>query len=222
MNRLKLIVMTFFILLLCGCSLVYINSESIDDIINSIFSDETNLKSVSLDGYSYYLPQGTRLKTYSKSNSIIYYKKYKIYLYADLVSYYYKVENTYKTNKNSYYSRKFTARKKEGYLEINEISDNKYFIEFMYNYSKMEVLINKKDLNKTLTVMAYILNSIDYEDRILSSLVGELSNSYKNIEFNIFESNGTEDAYLDIVEQYDKNRINSKNEDILEINNDEK
>ena len=87
----------------------------------------------------------------------------------------------------------------------------------MYNYSKIEAYVEKKDLNKTITQMAYVLNSIKFNDSILDSLVGEKSLDYSEEEFNIFKPNGEQSDFLDYVEQYDDGRTESKNEDVLEL-----
>lgn len=207
------------ILLLSGCSVVYINRQSIDEIIDTILSSETKLKTVSLEGYSYYLPQGVNLKSSRNLNSVLYYNHNKMYLYVDLVAYYHKVENTYVEN-SAYYSKKIDINGKSGYLEITEL-DNQYFIEFMYNYSKIEAYVKKEDINKNITVMAYILNSVKFNDSILNSIVGEGSINYNEEAFNIFKSNGNDGSnFLDIIEQYDDGRMNSKDEDILDLEED--
>lgn len=204
------------ILLLSGCSIVYINKQSIDEIVDSILKTDTKLKTVSLEGYSYYLPQGVNLKSSRNLNSVLYYNHSKMYLYVDLVSYYHKVENTYVEN-SAYYSRKIDINDKSGYLEINQL-DEKYFIEYVYNYSKLEAYVKKEDINKTVTVMSYILNSIKFNDSILNSIVGEGSINYNEETFNIFKSNGNDtNNFLDIIEQYDDGRMNSKDEDILDL-----
>lgn len=213
---LKLFLLSTLIVLLSGCSLVYIDSESIDDIVN-LLGKKTNLKNVSLEGYSYFLPQGVNLKESIKANSVLYYNGYKMYLYADYLSYYHKVENKYNVSQNSYYSKKFTKNNIDGYLEINEIN-NKYFIEFMYNYCKIEGYVEKENLNKTLTNMAYILNSVKYNDKVLKSLIGEHYLNYNSETFNIYKANGSESSnYLDIAEQYDQGRKEAREEDILDI-----
>lgn len=215
----QIICMSLVIILLSGCSLVYINKQSLEETVDSILNQDTNLKTVSFDGFSYYLPQEVNLKSSNNSNSILYYNHNKMYLYVDLVSYYHKIENTYKENKNAYYSRLIDNKGKSGYIEITKVN-NKLFVEFMYNYSKIESYTTENDLKKTLTVMAYILNSIRYKDSILDSLVGEASINYKEEKFNIFKANGNDtNDYLDYVEQYDSDRIKAKNEDILEIEN---
>ena len=205
------------ILLLSGCSLVYVNKQSIDEILDNLLTTNNTLMTESFDGYSYYLPQGVNLKSGRSSNSVLYSNHNKMYLYVDLVSYYHKVENNYKINKNAYYSRKIELNNKQGYLEINEV-DNKYYIEFMFNYGKIEAYVDKKELNQTLTNMSYILNSIKFEDNILDFLIGESSLNYDEEKYNIYKINGTEVSnFLEAAGEYDTGRKDSKDEDRLEI-----
>ncbi len=212
----KLLYLGAMILLLSGCSIVDIEKQPMDEIVDSIISKETNLKSVSLEGYSYFLPQGVSLSMNDKENSILYYNHKKMYLYVDLISYYHQVESTYTTNPNAYYSFAIDENGKKGYLEITEIGDN-FFIEYMYHYSKIEAFAQEGDLKKTITIMSYILNSIKMNDKIIESLIGSSSYNSKEEQFNIFKPNGQESDFLDIIEQYDDGRTQSKNEDILDI-----
>ena len=209
--------MIFIILLLSGCSIVYINSQSIDEIINNTLSSNSKLKTVSLEGYSYYLPQGVSLKSSRGLNSTLYYNHNKMYLYVDLVSYFHKVENDYVKVEDVYYSSEININDKKGYIEITKLEDE-YFIEFMYNYSKLEAYVEESNINKTVTVMGYILNSVKFSDSVIDSLVGTGAINYNEETFNIFKSNGNDGGtFLDVVEQNDDGRMNSKDEDILEI-----
>jgi len=212
----KILCLSFLILLLSGCSIVYIDRQSIDEIINAILIDNVNLKNVSLKGYSYYLPQGVSLKSSNNGNSKLYYNRKKMYLYVDLISYYHKVDYKYEKVNNAYYSKSINKNGYKGYLVITEIN-NKYFIEFMYKYSKIEAYINKNDLNETITKMAYILNSINFNDNVIESLVGNNSLNYKEEQYDIFKPNGEESNFLDIIKQYDDGRSESKDEDTLEL-----
>ena len=212
----KLLFLSCMILLLSGCSIVYVDKQSIDEIVDSVLSNDTRLKSVSLEGYSYFLPQGVNLSRNDAGNSVLYYNHKKMYLYVDLISYYHKVDNEYKNNDNFYYSKAIDKNGYKGYLVISEIN-NKYFIEFMYRYSKMEAYVSRDDLNKTITTMAYILNSVEFNDSVLDSVIGENSLNYSEEVFNIFKPSGEESDFLDYVEQYDDGRTNSKNEDVLEL-----
>lgn len=212
----KILCLSLLILLLSGCSIVYIDKQSIDEIIDSILVDNVNLKNVSLHGYSYYLPQGVSLSSANEKNSILYYNHKKMYLYVDLISYYNKVDYKYEKVNNAYYETEINKNGYKGYLVITSIND-KYFIEFMYKYSKIEAYVDQTDLNRTITQMAYILNSIDFNDNVIESLVGENSLNYQEEQFDIFKPNGEESDFLDFVKQYDDGRTESKDEDILDL-----
>lgn len=212
----KLMFLGCMILLLSGCSLVYVDNQSYEEIIDSVLVSNTKLKSISLEGYSYFLPQGVSLNRCDQQNSILYYNHKKMYLYVDLVSYYHKVDSNYEYNKNSYYSVAIDKNGYKGYLEINKIA-NSYFVEFMYHYSKIEAYVDEDDLKRTVTVMAYILNNVQMNDSALESLIGSGSLNYSEEQFNIFQPNGEQSDYLDYVEKYDDGRSNSKDEDILDL-----
>ena len=212
----KLMILGCMILLLSGCSLVYVDNQSYEEIIDSVLVSNTKLKSISLEGYSYFLPQGVSLNRCDQQNSILYYNHKKMYLYVDLVSYYHKVDSNYEYNKNSYYSVAIDKNGYKGYLEINKIA-NSYFVEFMYHYSKIEAYVDEDDLKRTVTVMAYILNNVQMNDSVLESLIGSGSLNYSEEQFNIFQPNGEQSDYLDYVEKYDDGRSNSKDEDILDL-----
>lgn len=212
----KLLCLSCMILLLSGCSIVYVDKQPIDEIVDSVITKKTNLKSVSLEGYSYYLPQGVHLSRNDRENSILYYNHKKMYLYVDLISYYHKVSRDYIKNTSAYYSLPIDKNGKHGYIEITQISTN-YFIEFMYHYSKMEAYVSKEDINKTITQMAYILNSVKFNDSVIESLIGENLLNYSEEQFNIFKPNGKQSDYLDYIEQYDDGRSNSKDEDTLKL-----
>ena len=212
----KLLFLGCMILLLSGCSMVNIQEQSYDQIIDSIITNDSKLKSISLEGYSYFLPQGVSLSSNNQQNSVLYYNHKRMYLYVDLVSYYHKADSNYSYNKDSYYAKAIDKNGYKGYLVISKIGE-RYFVEFMYHYSKIEAYVNENDLKKTVTVMAYILNSIKINDSVLESLMGNNSLNYTEEQFNIFQPNGEQSDYLDYVEKYDEGRINSKDEDILDL-----
>ena len=93
----------------------------------------------------------------SYNNNIIFSGGDKYYLYVDLISYYNKVGNMYKINKESgaYFIKTIEYDDKIGYIIINEQDDGKYFIEILYNYAKIEVRTN--DINNALTKSLIVL-----------------------------------------------------------------
>ena len=217
----KLLVIFSLITLVTGCSLVDIEKQSYQEIVESVFSENQNLKNVSLEGYSYYLPKGVLLKRNSLYNSILYYNHKKMYLYADIISYYHKTESTFEVDKSNYLSMKIDYDGKEGYLEITKLEDY-YFVEFMYNYSKIEAHVVEKDLKKTVTVMAYILDSVKYNDVVLNTIVGDNVLDYNEETFNIFKPKRESGTFLKYDELYQyKDNTDIPDEDNIDLKEDE-
>ncbi|MBE6147060.1 MAG: hypothetical protein E7168_01850 [Firmicutes bacterium] len=214
----KLFVIFSLVLFMTGCSVVKINNQSYSDIIDSILTNKTSLKNVSLEGYSYYLPKGVLVKKTQGLNSVLYYNHRKMYLYVDALSYYHKVDGVYEKGTKNYYAQEIDINGKKGYLEITQIY-TKYFVEFMYNYSKIEAYTSEEELKKTVTTMAYILNSVEFKDSILSTLIGDNTLNYNEENFNIFKPKREEGSFLDYVEedQQDSNDDYATDEDQIEF-----
>ncbi|HIT21972.1 MAG TPA: membrane lipoprotein lipid attachment site-containing protein [Candidatus Scybalousia intestinigallinarum] len=212
----KILVILSFAFLVSGCSMVTIENQSFDEILHSVIQEDFKLENVSLEGYSYYLPKGVLLKRSSSLNSELYYNHQKMYLYVDVYSYYHQIDFTYEVNEDSYYSQGINLYGKKGYLEITQVSTN-YFVEFMYNYAKIEAYVDEEDLKKTVTQMAYILSSVDFKDTILDTLVGENELDYNEENFNIFKPTREEGDFLDYEEQYDSGEDQIIDEDNIDL-----
>lgn len=202
----------------CSMDVKRIDNKSVNEIVDTVFSQKKDLKNVSLDGYTYYLPKGVQLINKRQYNSILKKDQNMMYLYVDVISYYHKVENhQFVVNSNAYLSRKIMFNKNSGYLEINQI-DGKYFVEFMYNYAKIEAYVELDQLESITTDMATILSSIQFNDTILETIVGEHVLDYREETFNIFEPTREEDAFLKYVEESEKkNKEDIENEDHIDI-----
>jgi len=190
----RIVLLSIMLLLVSGCSVQRLSNTDISKNIDIILSDDTNLANVNFDGYEYYVPNGMRLKNKDEYNAVLqdrYSNRY--YLYVDAISYYHDVENTYKVDDNAYFSEKLDYNKKTGYIEINEI-DNQYFIEFVFNYSKIEAYVSREHLVSAVNNICYILQSVDFHDKVLESLIGDNVLSYKEENFNIFESQSSNDG----------------------------
>ena len=126
----------------------------------------------------------------------------KYYMFVDIVSYYHKVENSYKIKDNAYMSKLINYDNKSGYIEIN-LKNDKYLIEIMYNYAKIEVIVNSNDIASAITNSLIILTSVNYNDDIIDNLLEEDVLNYSEETFNIFETNSNDSNFLKVVEEYD-------------------
>ena len=204
MKKLVLALLALFIL--TGC--VKLNDETIPDITQNGINAKTNLANQYRTGYKYYLPRGLNIVNQSDYNEQLNTDRYTFYLYVDIVSYYNDVQEDYKINKNAYYSEKLSNGKKYGYLEINPVND-KYLVEIMYNYAKIEVIVKEHDLKSTVANAIVILNSLKYNDNIIENVMGDNNLQYKETEINIFETKKTESNtinYEEIYGQYDDSK----------------
>ena len=197
-KKIAILMMTVF--LLCGCT--SIQESSYESILDMAASNYMTAKNTYRSGYKYYLPKGIRVLNQRGSNEILSEGSYIYYMYVDYVSYYNKIEETYKEKEDVVYSKPLRQKEKFGYIEIKNTSNGKYFIEIMYNYAKIEVIVDKSEVEKTLAYSMSILSSIEYQENALKSLMGEDVLSTSEVEHNIFETAKTESDYLQIVEEY--------------------
>ena len=197
----KILILSFFVcFVLCGCTAV--QDMTIEEIINDGTSNSVSVYNKYRKGYKYDLSKGIDCIKNSEYNEVLASSKYTYYLYVDAVSYYNKVIETYEPNDKSYISMPINYEDKYGYLEINEKDEEKYFIEIMYNYAKIEVMVNKSDINVEVSNAINILNSIKFNDNILKRSLDEESLSFEEYDFDIFETTTTtsDKDYLETID----------------------
>lgn len=200
----KIIILLLTCFLLTGCTVTRIDNLEIGDLVSAILSQNITLENTNASGYDYYTPKGVSILN-TTDNNVEFIDKIgnKYYLYVDVVSYYHKVESEYPVCDNCFYSSALSYNDKTGYLEINEIND-KYFIEMMFHYAKVETYIEKDSLKEVLSSISTILGSIDYKDAILNTLIGENMLNYNELTFDIFKPERTTGNFSDYIEVYDK------------------
>lgn len=191
----KKILIIICLLFITGCS--DIRKQSYDDIINNI-ATRANKDNVYRTGYSYYLPRGMQVADSTLYNEAITDARYKYYLYVDIVSYYKKVTKDYSVNDNALVSKKLDYDGKFGYVEVNLLKNDKYLVEIMYNYAKIEVIVDRSNLNEAMLSIINILKSVEYNDSIIANLMGDDVLNFSEEEFNIFNTKGSESNYLTV------------------------
>lgn len=172
---------------LTGCTVVRIDTKSIDNIVSVILSKENTLYNTIGKGYKYYVPRGVVYIDSNDFNEKLYCNGDYYYLYLDIISYYYKKDFTYIENKELYYSKKIEVDDKKGYLEITKIDDY-YLVEFMYNYAKVEALVLKENINEVVLNASYMLSTIKYNDDVIKLILDEDYFTNKEEQYDIFTS----------------------------------
>ena len=191
------------VLLLCA-SCTRVNDKNYDDIVMNVTKNNSNIYNTTALGYKYYLPLGIS-KVYDKD----YNQKFKInntymYLYVDIVSYYYKNNLNLDDNdsNNSYfYTRINSSDNKTGYVKITK-DDDKYFIKVVYNYAKIEAYVHEWEISDILSYAMIILDSINYNDKLVESIILEelYSSSFK--EYKIKKPEDAESKFSEYLSEY--------------------
>ncbi len=197
----KLIVLLSIIIFITGCSIEKIDCNDVDKNVDMLLSKKVKIYNVFYEGYKYYLPKGIQFLNRDEYNAILKDEKNnRYYLYVDAISYYHKVENVYDKEKNAYFSKRIDSNKKTGYLQIDEVN-SKYFIQFVYNYVKIEAYVNKKDLMNVIVNMCSILRTVQFNNVVLESLIGDNILDYKEEDYTLFKADSSEEDFLDVVER---------------------
>lgn len=186
---LSIMLILFFV---CGCSVVRIDTESIDNILNVVLSKKNTLYNQVGQGYKYYVPGGVNFIESDEFNDTLYSNGTNYYLHLDVVNYYYKNGVKYSHDKNAYYSRKLDTLdgfKYNGYLKIRE-EGNYYYLEFVYNYAKIEAMATKKTMKDVVLNSAYILSTIKYNREVIELMLGDENFTNKTGKFQNFNSKG--------------------------------
>lgn len=170
----KIIICLISLLIFTGCTVVRIDTENIDNIIDVVLSKDNKLYNRIGKGYEYYVPRGVSYIDTVDLNDRLYSNGYYYYLYIDIISQYNRIDVKYEKNENAYYSRVIDLNDKKGYVEINKV-DDMYLIEFIYNYAKIETLVNEKDINDVILNSTYILSTIKFNNNVIKLM---LNNDY--------------------------------------------
>lgn len=167
----KKIIILLSVFLLFGCTKIDNNSNDYYSYFESIIKEENKYSNITSIGYKYFLPKGVKIKKAKDNNVLLSCEDTFLYLYVDVISYYYD-KNTSIDNKDNYdYYKKIND---DGYLIVDENNDM-YFVKVYYNNASIEFYTKKQNIPKLLTLSSIIINSIDYNKTIIEN---EIINSY--------------------------------------------
>ena len=203
----RVLCMLATVLLLCGCS--KINDKNYDELINSVVASNYKIENTYRTGYKYYTPTNMDILNTLDYNETLADDNYKYYFYVDVVSYYNRVIEKFKEDDKAVYSKSINYEDKYGYIEINKWKNGKYLLEIMYNYAKIEVIVDEENIKSAITNSMVVLSSVKYNNNLLESIVGENVLTAKEIEFNIFETKKNESNFLKVSEEdvYEDNDV---------------
>ncbi len=183
MNFKKIILLLIVLFTLAGC--VNLKSLSYDDIINTL-SNPCKDANIYEKGYQYYMPKGLSLVDKGSNYAIISSDQITYYLYVDLIGYINEKTISKTFSDNPLYNKNIDYDGKKGYVEIKLKENDKYLIEIMYNYAKIEVMVDDALINKALVNSISILNSMKYNDAVIENLYNNDKLTYTEEIFDYF------------------------------------
>lgn len=190
----RIIILLAITFLLTGC--MNINRSNYSEIIDETIKSQKKIYNTYRNGYKFYLPKGMIVTNSREYNEVISNNNNKYYLYIDIISYLEKRENIYKKRTDGViFNETISQGKKRGYIEIIK-KDDKYLVEIIYNYAKIEVIVNEKELKNAMANAMIILSSIHYNDDILDNESRENVLSYNEENIDIFNTEGKEESHF--------------------------
>ena len=225
----KLIILMIFFIFISGCTVVRIDTTDIDNIINIILSKENKLYNQIGKGYKYYIPRGVTYIDTDELNDKLYSNGDYYYLYVDAVSYYHQMPIEYVENKDLYYSKKINIDNKEGYLQIEEHGD-KYLVNFVYNYARIETLVDADKINEAVLNCSYILSTIKFNHNVVKLMLDSDYLTNTEEKYNLFipkkivsghieypdENKNTDEEIVDDINEEDNEKSDDNQEKINE------
>ena len=209
-----MIIILFCLLITVGCS--NINDGPIEKIIDTqvINNYDNKVYNIYHKGYSYYLPKRLSVKSVNELNEIITSDKYTYYLYLDLVSLYNNAPIEYEKDSDSLKSLLINYKDLNGYLKIKELNDN-YLVEIVYNYAKIEVIVEESDINETVYNSITILSTIKYNKDVIANLMEDNLLNYKDESLDLFDKEKKEDNFIKYEQDYDDYNTDLPDYDVI-------
>lgn len=199
MKKFTLLLTIICFMFITGCTMVRIDTGNIDNIVNVVLSKENVLYNHIGKGYKYYIPRGVTYIDTIEFNDKLYSNGNYYYLYIDAISYYYQKDiKRFKSN-DSYYYKDISINGKNGYIDIKQV-DDKYLIDFMYNYAHVESLVKKEDINEVILNSSYILSTVKFNNNVIRIMLNEDYFKYKEEKFQLFEEEKKNDNFLEYSE----------------------
>lgn len=191
----------FVLLLVTGCTVVRIDTSNVDTIVNVVLSKNNTLYNQVGKGYKYYIPRGVNYIDTVDFNEKLYSNGNYYYIYIDAVSYYNKTDPIYKYDPSLYYSREFVINDKTGYLQIKKTNTDKYLINFVYNYARIQALVNKENINEVVLNSSYMLSTVKFNNEVIKLMLDEEYFTNKEETYTVFEKKNEGSNFLEYTDE---------------------
>ena len=208
----KILLPLLIMLFLTGCSKIENDNYEYKEVVNKVLNSGNHSVNTASVGYKYYIPIGVDLIYDNDFNKGFKIKDTKFVLYVDIVSYYYKNNLNYnKLEKGNYYYSDI----KNGYISVDEYEDC-YYLEIVYNYAKVESYVKKGNLTDTIVYSTIILNSITYNDSLISNFIEQGVSFGNEITYEIDKPVDSESKFSQYLQEYVQDEEDKDSSDITE------
>ena len=200
MYRKKVMLFVFMALILTGCTRI---NSNVDNIISATMTKEVKSVNTVSAGYELYIPVGVMQLVDNEYNQKFKIRDTRVYLYVDTVSYYYKNNLNYKSDGDyNYYYKEILLNGKTGYVGINKLDDGSFFVEIVYNYSKIEFYADSEDLPVVIANSLIIVNSIKYNDILIKSELDNTNSDGREIKYELDKPIDSESTFSQTLQEY--------------------
>ena len=220
----KFVLLFALLILFTGCEIKDLKDEDIDKLLIDTLSERVQDSNKYFEGYKYYLPRGFSLVNKKGNNHILLSNGDYYYLYVDVVSYFHKKKDNVVKDNDLYFFKKINYNNIDGYIKVGNPEEDVYFVEVGYNYGRIEAYIKKENLATSIRSVIKLLASIQYNDVILDTIVGEKTLDYHEEVFSTYESKRDDGTFLEYIEEYDtyeEEKDVTKDEDVLDTTSEE-
>ncbi len=80
--------------------------------------------------------------------------------------------------------------------------DGQYLIEYVYNYAKIEALVNKEDINEVVLDATYILSTIKFNSNVIKIMLNDDIFINKEEKYDIFAPKTESDNFIEYKEEW--------------------
>lgn len=195
----KKLMLIFCLLLLSGCKKIEESSDYTSYIYDCL--KEQNITNSVSSGYKYYVPRGVKVIKDYDYNQVFLIDDCYLYLYVDIISFFYKDELDVPTDNAGYYYDSFNYNDKVGYILIEDESEQ-YYLSIVYNYSKIEGYVPKNMINKIITLSSVILNSIEYNELVIDKILEGDLGQYSEFSYELKKPEGANSNFSQYLEEY--------------------
>lgn len=200
MYRRKVILLIIIALMLTGCVKI---DNNIDSVVNATMMKEIKDVNTVSTNYQLYIPMGVIQLVDNEYNQKLKIKDTHVYLYVDTVSYYYKNNLNYKKNEDyDYYYKEIKLNDKTGYIGINKLDENSFFVQIIYNYSKIEFYCNYEDMPIIVSNSLIILNSIKYNDNLIKNELDDTTSDGREVKYELDKPKDSESTFYQYLQEY--------------------